>query len=288
MRLRKRVKRFSIYVGVVLLLSCARVLPRRVTQSLLLSLGFLLFFLWKKVRMTMVTNLQKVYGDLIDARRFAFHTVMNLSRNVADFLSLPRMTDEEFEDFITVEGSTNVNRALATGRGIIAIGCHLGAWELIPAYFSQKGYRVNVVSRDFYDGRVGKAIDRIRESRGTQIIRREGSLTRVVRALKRGECVAVLIDQHTGTKGVWIDFMGRPAYAPVGVAVLAQQTGSVLLPVAIHRNSRGHTIMVDPPFLLDDSDLSEGVERCSKAVEKFITRYPKEWVWMHDRWRDYS
>lgn len=286
MRFGKKIKRVSIYLGVAILLFLARVLPHRFTRIVLQLFGFLLFLVWKRVRMRMLKNLQKVYGNLIDKKKFAFHNVLNLSRNLTDFLYLPKMKSTDLENLITVEGFEHFHDALTSGQGVMAIGGHLGAWELIPAYFSQRGYTFNVISRRFYDERVGRLIDRIRESKGTKLMRREGSLTQVIRALKRGECVGVLIDQDTKAKGVWVDFMGKSAYTPAGAVLLAMRTGSLVLPMTIHRNSKGHTIVVDPPIPLDEkSDLTSLVQRCSKAVEKFISEYPEEWVWMHNRWR---
>lgn len=286
MHFKKKIKRFAIYVGVAILLMWTSRLPRRVTRIILLMLGFFLFLSWKRVRMRMFKNLEKVYGNLIDIKKFAFHNILNLSKNLADFLSLPQMKFKELENLIKVEGFEHFHDAISSGKGVIAIGGHLGAWELVPAYFSQLGYSFNVISRSFYDERVGRLIDRIRESKGTRVIRREGPLTRVVKALKKGECLGVLIDQDTKARGVWVDFMGKTAYTPAGVVLLAKRTGSLLLPMAIHRNARGHTIVVDPPVSLDEeSDIKILVQQCSKAVEKFIVSYPEEWVWMHNRWR---
>jgi lauroyl/myristoyl acyltransferase len=113
----------------------------------------------------------------------------------------------------------------------------------------------------------------------------------ILKALKRKECLAMLIDQDTKVKGVMVDFFGRKANTPAGPALLACRKPIPVIAGFIHRvTDRSHEIVICPPVEIvrtgnEVQDVEVNTERFNKILENYIRRYPEQWVWMHRRWR---
>jgi KDO2-lipid IV(A) lauroyltransferase len=143
------------------------------------------------------------------------------------------------------------------------------------------------------DQRLDEELVAIRASVGVTTIDRDSSPREMIKSLRRGEILGVLIDQHTDVGGMYVPFFEKPAFTPTGVAKLACLTGAPIVPMADFLNANGkHTIQVLPPIVPPDvvTDKSATVERltkeCSLAVEQLIRIDPKQWVWFHHRWRE--
>jgi KDO2-lipid IV(A) lauroyltransferase len=189
----------------------------------------------------------------------------NLGRNVFDFLNLKNATPAKLASLVDgVQGMECFERAAARGKGVIVITGHIGCWELMPPYFASLGYRATVVGRRMRDQRLDEELVAIRASVGVTTIDRDSSPREMIKSLRRGEILGVLIDQHTDVGGMYVPFFEKPAFTPTGVAKLACLTGAPIVPMADFLNANGkHTIQVLPPRI-----------------------DPKQWVWFHHRWRE--
>ena len=89
-----------------------------------------------------------------------------------------------------------------------------------------------------------------------------------------------------------MDFFGRKARTPTGAVVFAMRTGSPILPVFTLRDGEdSHKIIIEPHFYLenkstDGETLQYNVQKITNIIERYIRKYPKEWVWMHQRWKN--
>lgn len=241
-------------------------------------------------------NLALAFPKTNPMLREAMATAMfkNLGRSIFDFLNLKDAAPEKLASFVeSVHGMECFDKANALGKGIIVITGHIGCWELMPPYFTSLGYRVSVVGRKMKDPNLDDQLVALRASLGVTTIDRDSSPREMLKVLKRGEILGVLIDQHTSVGGMYVPFFDKPAYTPTGMAKLACITGSPILPMADFLNANGtHTIRVLPPIMPPDeiTDKSSVVEQLTResslAIEKFIRIDPKQWVWFHHRWRD--
>jgi KDO2-lipid IV(A) lauroyltransferase len=116
----------------------------------------------------------------------------------------------------------------------------------------------------------------------------------MVRHLRSGGVLAMIADQDsTRSRGIFVDFFGRPAYTPAGPAYLARRTGIPMLPLVIVRepdDPRLHKILIDEPIrpdpqLDEETDVQRMTQAYTRVMEGWIRQYPSQWVWVHDRWR---
>jgi KDO2-lipid IV(A) lauroyltransferase len=148
-----------------------------------------------------------------------------------------------------------------------------------------------VVTRELKGSRTNRSWMRMRAERGVHLHPAEGSSKALLSALRRGEVVAFVIDQHMPPKlGVAVPFFGRPASTTDAPAILAARTGAVVLPAFLFREGfERHRLWVGPEIPLGAGPRKEAVRestaRFSLAVEKVVRAHPEQWIWLHRRWK---
>jgi KDO2-lipid IV(A) lauroyltransferase len=130
-----------------------------------------------------------------------------------------------------------------------------------------------------------------RRRKGTEAIERGKDTLKVVRNLKSGGGVVMLIDQDTSVKSVFVDFMGIAASTPVGAALFALRTGAKVLPMGMCLGEDLQQCLTIYPAMDvvstgdEELDLLTNTQMLSKASEVLIQKDPRQWVWMHERWK---
>ncbi|MDZ7263736.1 MAG: lysophospholipid acyltransferase family protein [candidate division KSB1 bacterium] len=294
-RTRKKIKNWLIFVLVRFGLRWLRSVSRQTAIKFMQTLGLIGFYLVPSERRKTIQHLTKVYGQTKSSQeihRLAKSVFLLLGRNMADAFALSRFNAANVDRFVKWCGSEHLDAALKKGRGVIALTGHIGNWELMGAFIAMKGYVVNVVGAPIYDPRLDELVVQNRRSAGLKYIARGGATREIIRALQRNEIVGILIDQDTKhVDGVFVDFLGTPAYTPVGPVLLALKTGCAIVPMAIHSLKNGsHLVEIEPeiPLIITgnpERDRIDNTQACSAALERFIRKYPTQWVWMHERWK---
>jgi len=223
--------------------------------------------------------------------RLARETFRNAGRSFAELAQWTHV-QRRLGQLVTIEGIDHLERGLAVGRGVIAVTGHIGNWELLAATVAQLGYTLNVVARRVNDDRFDRLISTFRVRAGVRTIRRgEASALRdIVRGLRAGGILALLIDQDTRGPGVFVPFFGRPARTSPGAATIALRTGAPVLATFIERRPAGHHICFQPLYGFRPEDsrrptVEELTAHFTAAIEAQIRHRPSEWVWWHRRWR---
>lgn len=277
------------------LMGFARILPRKVGLKAFSTIGSTAGVVMKKDRQRALDNLAIAFPDAPASIRRAMAKAMfkTIGANAYEFLNLRGSSPERVTGLVErLEGWNHFDEAHARG-GVIAITGHIGCWELLAAYFANRGYEANVVGRELWEKRLNRELLRIRESVGYRTIDRDTGGKEIVRVLRNNGILAVLIDQHTRVNGIYVPFFDRPAHTPTGVARLALSTGASIVPMAIYMIRLGrHAIRILPPIEMPDPSLGKNEQteivtrRCSQAIEDLIRFDPKQWVWFHRRWRE--
>jgi KDO2-lipid IV(A) lauroyltransferase len=291
---RKRLKNWLIFRFLQLLAFWLARLPRGAALKFCSFLGLLSFWVMGKARRMTVQNLSRAFGwprKHPRLARTACQVFVNAGKNLADLVHMGRLNGANIDQLIKVKGRDHIDRAMARGCGVIAITGHIGNWELLAAWFAIKGYPVNVVFRRVYDPRLDQILNDLRKKTSVRGISRNQGVKEMIRVLRRGETLGVLMDQDTKVRGVFVPFFGRAAYTPVGPVVLAQKTGATIVPMAIHRQKdETHLITIERPVELvctgdPESDTLANTAACTAILEHFVRIHPEQWVWMHDRWK---
>ncbi|MBC8184712.1 lysophospholipid acyltransferase family protein [candidate division KSB1 bacterium] len=291
----KRIKNWIIYAAVrsgVLWMLCVQ---RATTMKFLQAVSMFGYYIVPSERKKTIKNLTKVFGDTKSPeqiKQMAKDVFRNLGRNMADAFAIPRFKRYNIDNFVKAEGLEHLSKALENGTGAIALTGHIGNWELLGAYLAIKGFPINVVGAPIYDSRLDELVVNNRLHSGMKYIARGTATRDIIRALRAKEIVGILIDQDTKrVDGIFVDFLGHPAYTPIGPVVLAMKTKAVIVPMAIHTKKHGkHYIKVKPQLPLRfsgdvEKDRIYNTKLCNDALSDFILENPTQWVWMHERWK---
>lgn len=219
----------------------------------------------------------------------------NLGRSVVEILLFEDIASD-LDRHVRAEGLEVMDEALAEGNGVIAVTGHIGNWELLAAFFGLKGYPVAVIATPVKGEGLNQANIDLRKSVSVETVQRDGAgaSRAILRTLKQGRILAILMDQNTHGQSAEVPFFGRMAPTPIGPAALSLRTGAVVVGVFIHRQEDGtHVIRVSRPELPPresateigrDAWHTEATARLTALIESEIRSRPDEWVWWHQRW----
>lgn len=269
-------------------------LPFRLGVSLGSLAGRAAFYLLPEYRQLAIYNLTSVFGrekSAAEIRDIARRVFENLGRNAAELISFPKVNASNVDRFVTAQNMEAIDRSFGNGLGTLILTAHLGNWEITGAYLRLKNYPGVAIGKRIYFDKYDKFLNDLRKSQDVNIIYRDSSPKALLRILKDNKIVGVVADQDVDSvEGVFVDFFGRPAYTPVGPALLAMMTGASLIPVFAVRDGLRHRFIVEKPIELADTgdrkaDIVTNTQKWSLVVESYIRKYPDQWVWIHRRWK---
>ena len=198
----------------------------------------------------------------------------------------------EFEHLVEWEGLDHAPRDGSGYQPCLVLTGHIGNWELLGLAAARLGVKVNAVVRSFKDRRFEQFWNESREHVfGLSLLTSHNSFRACLKALKRGEIVTILLDQHAlAREGVVVEFFGRPASTHTGLAVLSAHTRLPVLPAFMQRRSTDrHTVHILPPIPPPPDTRPESIQRATQAytrvIEDFIRAHPAQWIWPHRRWK---
>ena len=279
------------------------VLPHRLAYFAARGFIRLAVLVMPRLRKTGRRNLERVFPEIHEKER---EQILNDSLNVfaCNMLHLARIrkTDREYlrthsniEDVVPLYQAT---RRSAGEKGLLFISAHFGDFELLMPF---KGY--------FCGGGVGVArpfgmplLDRIwnarREISASKILSRGGAFREVLTAIRQGSDACMLFDQNVKRNhAVFSNLFGIPA-ATAGSAALAALRSDVpilfatlktITPFELEPKFKFHLELIPTEDLKEiessEQKVREITDRLNAALEKEIRIDPKQWFWIHRRFK---
>ncbi len=290
-------KRFS-RLGVFLLLKgiawVTRILPWRIALWLGGTIGLFFFYFSKRYRTRSLESFQTAFGPNpcdIPANQIIRKSFKNLGKSLIEILNLNRLDRDQMNALVLWEGEEYLENT--KDNGIILITGHIGNWELMGAALSMRGFRVHGIGAPLHDPRMDRWLIQLRSFWGVETISRgtPSSSRKILEILRKKELLAVLIDQDTKGKGVFVHFFNKKAYTPIGAAQLALRSNATTVTAFITRlPDDRHRITIEKPVLLartgnPKQDIEMNTAFFTARIEQHIRAYPDQWVWMHQRWK---
>jgi KDO2-lipid IV(A) lauroyltransferase len=268
-------------------------LPEPAAYALGEGAGRLAFRLDGRHRTIAMENLSRAFpGEYTpgEIERLARAVFENLGRTAVDMARSESLL--RAPDAVRIDGLDRMQEASRRGKGVLFITAHFGPWELLPLIDGLRYRPTHTVVRPLDNPRLDDLFTALRERGGNRVIRKRDAVQAVLQALRRGETVGILIDQHIQEKdGVVVPYFGRPASTAFAPALIAMRSGAAVLSLAILREGRGRFRVVigdEVPIRRGrdlKADLVENTARFTRAIEAVIRRRPDHWFWVHRRWK---
>ena len=294
-KIRRKIRYFIVYHFVRFLIFISVTIPRVSWLKFCGWLGRIAFHVAHQTRNLMFKNIGIAYGDTLNAsqiRAMAKEAFEMLGKNAGDILRATRVRSlEDLERFLITHNLDIYERAKARGKGVIFLTGHLGAFDLQVTNMALRGVNPNIIGTPIKDERLNKLLWDYRNKYGAQAIARGEETFRLIKVLKSGGSVALLIDQDTKVKSRFVNFFGKPASTPVGATILAMKTGAIVLPTSIYLGDDWMQHMCFFPEVPmrdtgdEEADIVYNTQALTTVLENMIRAHPTQWVWMHDRWK---
>ena len=293
-KLYKRIKNDLVYLLIRMVIGFFRLMPRKTALRVGSFLGRMAPYVVRKDYNRAVEHLGRAFGyekDDAEIRSIARDSFRHLAMNFVDAARLQVMTPEQIQRNCVPHNVDILREQLAKGHGTIGLTSHTGCWELLGLYLATVGIPVSAIARRLYDPRLEDMLIETRRRGGVRNISRGRDTRDIIRVLKEGYLLGVLIDQDTKVKGVFVDFFGHPAHTASAPALLSLKYGAPIIPILTYRDaSHRHHVCIGEPIEIDatgdrEADILELTSRCSKVTEEFIREHPEQWVWFHRRWK---
>ncbi len=292
--LHKKIRDDMLYALVILFINILRILPRRPALFLMSGIGRIAFRFSRGPRERAIKHLSMVYGrdkNATDIVKMARRVFIHFAMAAGDMLRMPNIISTGINNLVKTVGKEHLDQAFNSGKGLILLTCHFGNWEVLGAWLAQNNYPMKVVGTTLFDPRLDKILIEIRNNAGYTNITRGKGTREILRTIKKGMSVGMLIDQDTKSQATFVNFFGKPAHTPTGPAVLARRLKVPIIPIFMYmKEDFSYQLECLPPLDLvrtddEDSDITINTQKCSDAYEAMIRRFPEQWVWMHKRWK---
>ena len=258
--------------------------------------GALGFYLDRRHRRVCLQNLRIAFPALRPAERWetALRAFENLGRTFLEFPGLGRQSRGDILGRIRYSGWEHYHEAVRDRKGVLLLTGHVGNWEMMALAHGFHGDPpLAFVARPLDNPHLERWVARVRGRSGNRMINKRGALRQVVRHLREGCAVGLLMDQNTmGPDSLFVDFFSTPTGSSAAISYLAVRSGARILPVYSVRDAAGtgHTICAEAPVPLQrtgrkNEDVLENTRRCQQVLEGIIRKHPDQWFWMHRRWK---
>lgn len=273
----------------------AYLLPRSISYSLADRVADALLRLFPTYRANVASNVAHAAGRDIDdpvvydLTRAVFRTS---ARNFVDMLRLPHVSANELQRTVRVPDGqwARVHRALASGRGVLVVTGHLGAFDYASQILWANGYMITPITTRTVPEFIYGVVCHLRASKGAHLVdATPGGIRQVIGTLRRGGLVGIVCDRDFFQSGQPVEFFGAMTTLPVGPARIARDTGAAILPAFARRRGMTFEFRFGEPFTIEksadaDADVRRGLDRIVRLLEAEMADAPGQWVMFQRVW----
>ncbi|MGW2832845.1 phosphatidylinositol mannoside acyltransferase [Streptomyces sp. NPDC001286] len=206
---------------------------------------------------------------------------------------LPTWSTERVRTGFDPKDLHHLTDGIASGKGVVIALPHMANWDLAGAWvttaletpFTTVAERLKPES--LYDRFVA-----YREGLGMEVLPHSGGTAfgTLARRLRDGGLVCLVAERDLSSSGVEVQFFGEATRMPAGPALLAQQTGAVLLPVTLwYDDSPVMQGRVHPPIEVPETGnraekTSVMTQAMADAFATGIADHPEDWHMLQRLW----
>jgi lauroyl/myristoyl acyltransferase len=180
--------------------------------------------------------------------------------------------------------------ARATGKGVIVVSAHLGAFDLVGLSLGASGVPLTVMTGRTTSRMLFDAVSWLRQGHNVRVVEpTPAGVKDVIKALRRGEVGGFVSDYDFFHNGVPVTLFGKETTLPPGAVRIARDTGSIVVPMFAYREDGKHRLRVTESFTVPrthdvDADVANGMVELVRCLEEAIGATPDQWVLFQQAW----
>lgn len=235
-------------------------------------------------------NLQLMFGTRLTPLRTRIivrHSYRNMARVLVNIFWMSRDTKARMADQVAF--APEALRSIVDNVPAVLVSAHIGNWEILSQACVVKGIPVTSVAKEIGSPQMTARLTQVRSTIGQEIVSADGAIRPLLRALRGGRSIGLLVDQHTHVweGGSWANLFGVPAGISLAPVTLARKC-RVPIVFAWSRPLKDGRYRVEPgEVFLPDPAIADSVriQQLANAFERVIRRHPSLWCLNYRRWR---
>ncbi|GHF51904.1 MULTISPECIES: phosphatidylinositol mannoside acyltransferase [Streptomyces] len=206
---------------------------------------------------------------------------------------LPSWSKDRIRTGFDPEGLHHLEEALASGRGVVLALPHMGNYDLAGAWLTTRlGVPFTTVAERLKPETLYDRFVAYREGLGMEVLPHAGgsAFGTLARRLRSGGVVCLVADRDLSSSGIEVSFFGEAAKMPAGPAMLAVQTGALLLPVTLWydrtpvQKGRVHAPLEVPETGTRAEKAAVLTQEMADAFASGIAAHPQDWHMLQRLW----
>ncbi len=188
------------------------------------------------------------------------------------------------------ESRAHLQRAVAAGRGVFILGCHVSNFDFAGIALCQ-ALDVPIQVLSLANPTPGFVLfNDLRRRAGAQVTPISPTSLRVaLRRLHEGGVVLTGVDRPTGERDQPIEFFGATAYLPTGYIRIPLRTDCLVVTAGAAYEDGAYHVCVNPPMEMvrtgdQQEDVRVNVRRVLAEFETFIAGHPEQWMMFVPVW----
>ncbi|MBW4709383.1 lysophospholipid acyltransferase family protein [Roseobacter sp. YSTF-M11] len=232
-------------------------------------------------------NMHFIFPDMPEdqVEQMARDVPDQIGRTLCELFSPKNLVETARNTPITGKGIAAVDAARDAGRPLILVSGHIGNYDIARSKLIQRGHKVGGLYRSMnYKGFNDFYVSRISQVGTPLFLRGRRGMGEMVKFLKAGNAIALLIDQHMSA-GAPLKFFGHTAYTALSAAELALRYDALLVPCYAIRQPDGMSfeMIVEPP--IPHTTPEEMTQALNDSLEAQVRANMSQWLWVHRRWK---
>ncbi len=233
-----------------------------------------------------LSNLESAFGgdmSILQRKKIVRESFQHFARTMLDLLWSPRLTAENFRDYIEFENIEEIE------SNFISACYHYSNFEWFSIASGYIGLTGTIISQEFKNSLLDPIFKKIREQSGHEFISRERGIIRLYKALRRNGTTALLVDLTVPPDqgAVAIDCFGLKTSVTSAHAWLHKKTGVPIIPVHTEPLADGRYRVVFHRKIdnTETMSLQQIAQACWDSFEPYVSKNPGPWLWMYKHWR---
>ena len=288
----KRIRYRLEWLGLVLATKLIPLCSRRVCCHIAQTAGALLSFVDRDRYQIALSNLEVAFGgafSLEQRRKMARESFQHFARTMIDLFWSPRLTQENFSQFIELQNFGETARDTGPERSLMIACYHYSNFEWLSLACGFLDLKGTIISQEFKNPSLDPIFKKLREQSGHELVPRDRGIMRLYKVLRRKGRTALLVDLTVPPSqgAVAVNCFGLKTSITSAHAWLHERTGVPIVPAHCEPLANGRYRLVFHPKIANTADMThqEIAQACWNSFEPYVRKNPAPWLWMYKHWR---
>ena len=221
-------------------------------------------------------------------KKIATNVLGNYGRIFSEYPFLKNFRNGDLDKFIEINGKNYLELIKKEKKSVVFVSGHFNNFELMAMQIEKMGIELSAIYRPLNNTFLNKIMEKIRTTHicKNQIKKGRAGTRQIIKNLKKGNSVALMIDQRV-REGSKVNFFGNLASTTTIPAQLIKKYKCELVPIYIERKNKYYFKMhISKPIKVSSNKNIEDITKFLNTVlEKMILKNIDQWIWTHNRWK---